>query len=821
MAEQSALVPFAQPEDGDGWRRRRAGRQKRASMHVAEALKIRYRRRVGKKVYICRQIIVHMKHIKTLAIMAVVMLTGTPLRAQTAQDSVDVLDYDISVDLSADAPFAGDATLTVRLTAPCSTLELSLRGEADTVWVNGTALDSPTLAAIPTATHAAGDTLTVRVRYHGAGFVESYGWGGFHFDSDMSYNLGVGFSTSPHVLGDALMPCRNNFHDKATYTLRVRTKAGWTAECGGELQGRSLEADGTERSVWRIAQPVSTYLVSVSQSAWKRIYSTVPSLHGTYPLTLGYLQGDSAHVARAFAELDSVVPMFERCLGPYRWGRIGYIATAQGSMEHVNNIALAKDFMASTSERAQMTIAHELGHAWFGNLATCRTAEDMWFNEGGASFCSELAMEANAGREAATRYYQTNLESVLRQTHITDGAYRPLSPMPQQYTYGSTTYDKGALVWHSLRGLLGDSLFYRSMRQLFADKAFGTVDATEVRDSLAAYSGVDLGDFFDFHVYSPGFADYHVELASHEQPSVRIRRQGVGTTAMPQGDRVPVTFFGTDGSTMKAWFNMSGDEGGGTLDVTYPVAYCVLDYDCELSDAATVAELRKGGPHSIGFAHFKYVGTLPEEGAVTVEHHWGRPWEADTLAGVTRTAGRYWMVRGPQAVYEGVQGQFRYVRDGYTDGSYTHLDHGFLGTASAVDSLVLLYRSGSDQPWQAVSHRRTGNSNEGYLTTDNLRTGEYTLAVADTTLLGIADIHAAPSAFHLFPNPVAQGGTLTLKAPVEGCYTVRIFDAAGHQVWQRKCCHNGRKISPRLASGTYLVQIENKFVSLQSKLIVL
>lgn len=767
-----------------------------------------------------------MKNVKTLFLMLLALLSGMTAAAQTA-DSVDVLDYDVSVDLSGGRPFAGETTLTVRLAAPCSKLDLNLRGTVDTVWVNQvqcTAFGSQgTTVSVPTSQFSAGDTIAVRLCYHGAGYVESYGWGGFHFDNDMSYNLGVGFSTTPHVLGDALMPCRNNFHDKATYTLRVHTRTGWTAECGGMLESRTQDEDGTEHSVWRIGHPVPTYLVSVSQSAWRRIYGSVPSVYGTYPLTLGYLQSDSTHVAQAFAELDTVVPMFERCLGPYRWDRIGYIATTKGSMEHVNNIALVKEFMASTSEQAQMTIAHELGHAWFGNLATCRTAEDMWFNEGGASFCSELAMEANDGREAAVKYYQTNLESVLRQTHITDGSYRPLSPMPQQYTYGSTTYDKGALVWHSLRGYLGDSVFYRAMRRFFADKAFGTVNACEVRDSLGAYSGVDLTDFFDFHVFSPGFADYRVELTALHPPTIRIQRQGIGTTAMPHGDCVPVTIFCTDGTTLKRWFGMEGNEGGGTLDVNRDVAYCVLDYDCDLSDAATVAEFRKGGSHSSNYAHFKYVGILPEEIPAVVEHHWGRPWDADTLTGVSRTASRYWMVRGPQAVYDGVQGQFRYVRDGYTGGSYSYLDRGFLGTTASVDSLVLLYRSGSDESWQAVSHRRTGNNNEGYVTVDNLRTGEYTLAIADTTLLSIADkpLPATHNPLTIFPNPVTHGEALTLKVPVEGNFTVRVFDASGRQTWQKKGCRNGRKISPRLTSGTYLLQIENNCVFLQSKLIVL
>ena len=753
-------------------------------------------------------------------------LLGTFAAQAQTTDSVDVLDYDVALDLSSGKPFAGDATLTLRLTAPCQSLALSLYGTVDSIWVDGSRINNPSLEAIPTASYAVGDTLAVRICYHGDGHVESYGWGGFHFDNNMSYNLGVAFDEDPHVVGRAMMPCRDNFYDKATFTLRVRTRRGWTAECGGLLTSRTLAADSTEHSVWRIDQPVPTYLVSVSQSAWKRIHSTVASLYGNYPLTLNYLQGDSTYVARAFAELDSVVPMFERCLGPYRWGRIGYIATAKGSMEHVNNIALTKEFMQSTSERAQMTIAHELGHAWFGNLITCSTEADMWINEGGASFCSELAMQANKGRTASNKYYQTNLETVLRQAHVTDYAYRPLSPMPHNRTYNTTTYDKGSMVWHSLRGYLGEEVFYAAIQRLFSDKAFGNVDAYEVRDSLSAYTGVDLTDFFQFHVFTPGFVDYHIRLDEPgcllNEVGVFVRQQGVGTTATPASNRVPVTFFSHEGDTAKRVIAFNGAEGYEVVSLPFDPQYYVLDYDLEFSDAATMTVFKKGTVANSSVVHAKISGSLPENNPIIVEHHWGHPWDVDTLTGLQRTANRYWVVRGSQWRYEGLQGQFRFVRDGYTGGDYTYLDQDFFQSASALDSMVVLFREGYGHPWQAVSHQRSGNNNEGWFLVDNIRTGEYTLAIVDTNLLAIDHWPLATDhwSLTLFPNPVAEGTPLTLKVPVEGTFTVRIFDTAGREVWHKKGCRDGRRISPRLTSGTYLVRIENNFVSLQSKLIV-
>ena len=762
-----------------------------------------------------------MRLMKLLAALAIALCCNT-ISAQTA-DSVDVLDYDIWLDLGQDAPFRGDATLTVKLLRPCATIALQLLGTVDSAEVDGVRIANPVLAALPTQGIAAGRAFTIRIWYKGRGFVESGEWGGFHFDRYISYNLGVGFGTDPHSLGRAVFPCRDNFHDKATYTLRLKTKAGWSAECGGELQQRTVDDDGCEHSVWRIAQQTPTYLVSVSQSDFTRIYDSIPSLHGTYPLTLGYRNRDSVLVRDAFAQLDSVVPQFERCFGPYRWGRIGYIATPKGSMEHVNNIALATGFMTSIEERAQSTIAHELGHAWFGNLVTCQTSADMWINEGGASFTSEVAMEAVKGRAASDDYYQRNLDRVLRTTHVTDNGYRPLSPMPHAYTYGSTTYDKGWMVWHSLRGYVGEERFYNALRLLMERCAYGNIDSYRLRDSLSAYTGVDLTDFFDFHVFGTGFMDYYVTINNTDggacntrDVNFTVRQQPVGSAVGMRSAKVPITFFSATGDTAKIWLQYEGDSMDAVYTLPFMATHCVLDYDNELSDAATLGEaaLPGGGViQRLNPAHM--VLRSDSEAKVYVEHHWGTPYGGMPY-GAQRMANRYWMLRGVWGKEAAVQGKFHYIRGNYLSG---YLDLGFYDNNTSIDSLALLYRPVSDSAWRLCTLRREGNANEGYLVADSLLPGEYTLAMVDTVRIGIGNVE--PREANLFPNPLGQGQSLTVDVPTEHPFNVSIFDAEGRLVWRREGVASGQKLKPALAKGTYFVLIENNFLSLHSKLIAL
>ena len=770
-----------------------------------------------------------MDYMKKIYIYILISMMLCPLSVRSqVTDSVDAVDYDISLDLSSGNKLWGYCDITLNLLRPCQTIGLDMVCVVDSVRVAGVKQTSNSLAALPTAGIAVGQDFHVEVWYHSTGYVEDYGWGGMHFENNMSYNLGVGFDVNPHVLGRALFPCRDNFTDKATYTLRVVTKAGWTAECGGMCQSVEVDSLGCEHSVWRINQQTPTYLVSVSQADWTRIHDTIPSLYGDYPLTVGYRMRQEPNVRRAFAELDSVVPMYERCFGPYRWGRIGYIATTKGSMEHVNNIALDATFIANTAERAQTTIAHELGHAWFGNLVTCSTEGDMWINEGGASFCSEVAMEAVHGREWSNDYYQRNLEAVLRNTHFTDGAYLSLHNMPHAYTYGSTTYDKGWMVWHSLRGYLGDSLFYAALNSLMASCAFGNLDAYQVRDSLSLYTGVDLSDFFDFHIFGKGFVDYHVEMSNpgegcmENEVEVHIRQQGVGTTNLMRKNRVPLTFYaqsGFDSVSCKRVATFDGEETWEVFSLPFVPVFCVLDPDCEFSDAATVVSQSMEGygiSYTLSTAHVKVKS--PGEMRFIAEHHWGQAF-GNMPRGVVRQAQRYWMLRGTWTADDALQAQFHFVRTSFDGSNFDHLDHGFLTTQASVDSLVLFYRANSHEGWHMIPSTLMGNRNEGYLAADSALPGEYTLAVVDLEHLSAP--HPATVEVQLFPNPLTQGQAVVVEVPTDEPFEVSIFDSEGRRVWQKTGCRSGQKLRPALAKGTYFVRIENNFISLQSKLIQL
>ncbi len=771
--------------------------------------------------------------------MAGVMVAAGARAQGVLHDSVDVLHYHLTLDMghNADKQLQGIADITFVKTRECGSVTFDLIADSihpvslDGVVTRGFNFNRDDGIVQIYVGGMVGDTHVVSIPYFTSGHVESYGFGGMHMDNGIYYNLGAAFREYPHNYGRCFYPCRDNFHDKATYTYVVTSKPGWRSLCSGMLQSSTTNSDGSLTEEWRLSQPIPTYISSVSSAPWNVIETSFAGEHQTYPATLGFINHDSANVVAHFEMLNSVVPMFERCFGPYRWERIGYISTPMGSMEHAQNIALVSTCMSATDYPAcDMTTCHELGHAWFGNLVTCSTAGDMWINEGGASFCEEVAAEAINGRAKADAYYQDKLSDVLRATHFSDGGYLSLSNMPLSTTYGSTSYDKGAVVWHSLRGIMGDSLFYSCMHRLFDRCAFGNIDAAGLRDSLSLYSGIDLTGFFDFHVFTPGFVDYSLDCLAVEgnNATLTLRQLLRGTDHYAHGNRVPVTFFSSDFQQSDQWMIFDDSIATQTFSLPFVASFAIVDYHHLLSDACTdgsVTLKRKGRvdvPHA--YCRVSVGNPLEEDEWLHVSHHYVRP-SSDTVPGIVRLSNRYWEVHARNWL-DNVKLQLLYNQgtNGSTGAAY--IDDGFYNNPATIDSLCVVYRPNARQPWQVLSRNRLSSStfSTGYFVAPLFPYGQYALAVIDSNYVGLPSEPSSSEGsqtprLQLFPNPNHAGFQVDLGG-YDKKFNLSIYDMKGNKVLEKRDLSDYCTVQHALPAGTYVVLIKNNFLSLQSQIIV-
>lgn len=749
--------------------------------------------------------------------MVLVLLFWQSGEAQTPD--FDVYEYSLELDLchKMDRQLAGKATLTIATETDSVTLDLR-SATVDSVLINGIPAGYSYNGRYLKLPSSGMRSIQPVIYYHTGNTVESYGWGGLHIDGGMCYNLGVAFEDYPHSYGRAWMPCHDDFQDKATYRISITCKPGWRTLCSGIRESETLNSDSSITSVWVIENPTPTYLIGFASAPLKIIERTYQGIYGEYPAMIGFVNQDSAAVWDAYAILEDAVPMYERCFGPYRWGRIGYVGTPKGSMEHANNISLVNSCMASMEQSCQSVIVHELAHAWFGNLITCAESGDMWINEGGATFCEEIAMEAAFGKSFARNYHQNNLFSVLTTAHLDDGGYIALHGVTPDVTYGTTTYHKGATVWHSLRGYLGEEVFYAAMQRLFTEVAFGNLDADGIRDSLSHYTGVDLTGFFDFHVFNAGFNDYRIDsLKFHENiAEITLSQHLLRAPEMMNSNRIPVTFHSGNGETHKHWFTFNGENTTQSVELPLYPAFAILDEDCEISHASILSQYSitaTGTPQEAANAYFSTKAVaLYDTAQIYVSHHFTAP-GASPQEGIIRTANRYWTINAIMDWNNQITGRFRYARGK----SPQAIDYGFYNQTQTLDSMALVYRPDAGHPWQIVSLRHTSNADGGTFILEFLRSGEYTLAVVDTALLGIAPASHTETAF-IAPNPS------------QSCFTAEtakgrliIYDLSGNERLRLTVEQGTHTISHNLPAGTYIARLvsEEGTILKQQKIIIL
>lgn len=355
-----------------------------------------------------------------------------------------------------------------------------------------------------------GDTIVLQFYYHGTP-VSDASWGGFYYNSQYAYNMGVGFDADPHCFGRVWHPCIDDFNDRAVYTLSIETLSNMAGYAGGLLVNESVLPNGHRLFVWQMAQSVPSYLASVAVAQYVRYESSFLSEDGSVkPIWLAAKSSDTTHFKSSLIHLPDVLSTYENAFGPYPFDRVGYVAVpfSGGAMEHATNIAYPL-FAIDGTLTYETLYAHELSHMWWGDAITCATQEDMWLNEGWASYCESLALEALYGESAYWSEQRALHKEVITQAHVQDGGYWPVSGIPHSLTYGTTVYRKGAWVVHNLRTVMGDSAFFMACRDYQAQHHEQSHTSMALRDFFQNYTDVNLSAFFLTHVFEPGFLGFH------------------------------------------------------------------------------------------------------------------------------------------------------------------------------------------------------------------------------------------------------------------------------------------------------------------------
>ena len=435
------------------------------------------------------------------------------------------------------------------------------------------------------------DRLKLEVFYSGKPQQDDY-WGGFYFSNRDAYNMGVGMASVPPCFGRVWYPCIDNFTDKATYNYSITVDSRYKAVCGGNLISVTENKMGNKTYNWVLEREIPTYLSSVVIADYELIEDVYEGVERKIPIEIHTYAGKKSLTKKSFVNLKEVMKIYEELFGPYQWGKIGFseVSFSGGAMEHAENSAISQ-YAFNGNLNQETLLYHELAHSWFGNLVTCASAEDMWLNEGWAKYCEAIYIEKLYGFKDYLDFNRKRHFEVVHTAHKRDGDYLPLSPIPAEYTYGITVYRKGANVVHTLRNYMGDGLFFPAVRSYLMKYAFGNATTKDLKHTLAEHSGINLDDFFDFWVYTKGFAffeivDYKtVPKDENFEAFVTVEQRLLEADKYANSNKIEISFVDSDLNIENRIFEFSGKMGKQSFILPFEPVAVLLDMNEKTADA--------------------------------------------------------------------------------------------------------------------------------------------------------------------------------------------------------------------------------------------
>jgi hypothetical protein len=202
--------------------------------------------------------------------------------------------------------------------------------------------------------------------------------------------------------------------------------------------------------------------------------------------------GDSPYQSFAVALVESLLP------GGHS---PGYFAVLDEPLP--NAPVTWRDDPAAFSQYPDFFIAHEMAHQWWGQAVGWRNYHEQWLSEGFAQYFAALYAQHERG--------DSTFATVLRQMRKWSLDESEQGPVYFGYRVGhirgdsrafrAIVYDKGALVLHMLRRLLGDDPFFRGIRRFYAESRFDKAGTDDLRRAMEAESGQKLDRFFEQWIY--------------------------------------------------------------------------------------------------------------------------------------------------------------------------------------------------------------------------------------------------------------------------------------------------------------------------------
>ncbi|WP_024876427.1 M1 family metallopeptidase [Saccharomonospora piscinae] len=303
----------------------------------------------------------------------------------------------------------------------------------------------------------------------------------------------------PHI-AEWWFPSNDHPTDKATFDVSVAVPDDVSALSNGVLASRTQQRAGWTRWNWRSTQPQATYLAFLAVGDYDVRHATTSSgLPMTNAYDTGLAAADRAAAEASVERTPEVVEFLEESFGPYPFEAQGGVVTngLGFALENQTRSVYDAGFFRYGSNLS--VVVHENAHQWFGDSVAVAGWDDIWLNEGFATYAEYLWSE-HAGEGTAAELAQYVYDSIPAD----DPFWRVTPGDPgAEHQFHPAVYDRGALAAHALRTAVGDDVFFELLRTWLDERQGGHGSIEEFAALAERLSGERLDPVFDTWLFTP------------------------------------------------------------------------------------------------------------------------------------------------------------------------------------------------------------------------------------------------------------------------------------------------------------------------------
>jgi aminopeptidase N len=328
-------------------------------------------------------------------------------------------------------------------------------------------------------------------------------------------------------------PCYDYPNDKAITEVIITTDSKFSTLSNGKLLSVKDNKDSTKTWDWRLPFIHSSYLVMLAVGN----YDEIQSKYLEIPITTYVPTGRRSDGIRSYTETDDILKFFsEKIRYKYPWETYSQVVVQDyiyGGMENTGAVVYFDGSLYDESVppdyNATGLAAHEIAHMWWGDNVTCKNWNEIWLNEGFATYFEAMYKEYSQGKD------EFDYAMLRRQDEVIEADSLQRVPVYARNGLTVNTYSKGAIVLNMLRNIMSDGLFIESLNNYLTKHEYGNVTTKDLIDELTAvYNKPDVDvpprdfkAFFDEWIYKAGIPEYNVSYdysASSNQLSLKVQQ---------------------------------------------------------------------------------------------------------------------------------------------------------------------------------------------------------------------------------------------------------------------------------------------------------